>query len=104
MFEGIDAATLTPAAIVCIGILMVFSGLLVPYRSHRETVREAERWRLAYEAERDARAKSDAQTTELLEVTKTTRNILVALSGTAERLRGPGGTDVVQTTPSQEGG
>lgn len=103
MIEGIDASTLTPSVLLGIFVLLIFLGVLVPYRSHRETVSEAERWRKAYESEREARALSDAQTTELLEVTKTTRNLLVALHGTAEKIRGSGGTDeMVPTTQTRE--
>lgn len=102
MFEGINLTTLTPSALLGIGILLVFLGRLVPYRSHRETVEEAERWRKAYEAEREARNVANSQTIELLEVARTSKSILVALYDATERIRGPGGQgDVVSST--QEG-
>lgn len=47
----------------------------------KDKAEEAERWRLAYETEREARALSNRQTIELLDVTKLTNSIVVAAFG-----------------------
>jgi len=68
----------------------------VPKRTLTDKDAEAARWRKAYEAEREARATSDAQTVELLEVAKTSHDLLVAMYGTAQRIRQSGEPDVSQ--------
>lgn len=99
MLDGIPISTLTPPALLGIVVLLVILGRLVPWYIHKEKIKEAERWRLAYEAERDARVISDAQTVELLELAKTTHNIIVAMFGShVGRHRQSGGTSVVPTT------
>ena len=59
--------------------MMILTGKLWTNAAYQEKVSEAERWRLAYEAEREARTLSDRQTTNLLEEAKTNRNVLAAL-------------------------
>ena len=88
----------TPPALLGVAILMLFSGKLWTNRAYQEKADEAKRWREAYEKERKARVTSDTQTAELLEVTKTTHNIIVAMFGTAERIRQTGAADVVPQT------
>lgn len=94
---GLTPADLTPTVLYGLGFLFLMLGWLVPYRTHREKKEEAERWRLAYEKERDARAKSDSQTIELLEFAKTDHSLIVALFEASERAKLPGGTNVVST-------
>lgn len=100
MLDGIPIATLTaltPPALLGIAVLMLMLGRLVPRATLTDKIAEAEKWRLAYEAERKARVTSDAQTVELLELAKTTHSLLVAIFGTAERKRPPGEAYVVPT-------
>lgn len=98
MLDGIPLSDLTAPTLLGIVVLMVLLGWLVPKAILKEKSVEAERWRLAYEAEREARNTSDAQTVELLELAKTTHNIIVAMFGTAERMGQSGGAGVVPTT------
>jgi hypothetical protein len=85
--DGIAIGDLTAPGLLGIAILMLLFGKLVPRATLMDKTREAENWRNAYEKEREAKAISDAQTAELLEVTKTTYNVVVALFGTTERMR-----------------
>lgn len=78
-------------------MLLILIGRLKP-KSDIDAAHEAcEKWRLAYEAEREARGISDAQTAELLELAKTTHSIVLALFGSADRARHSGGADVVSS-------
>lgn len=97
MFDGISVASLTPPTLLCVVVLMILLGRLVPRTTLKDKAAESERWRLAYEAEREARATSDAQTAELLELAKTTHNIIAAMFGTTEHIRQSGGASVVPT-------
>lgn len=95
MLEGIPVGDLTAPTLLGIVFLMTMLGLLVPRYIYNEKKEEAEKWRLAYEAEKIARSTSDAQTAELLELAKTTHKIIVATFSTTERLRQPGGIDAL---------
>lgn len=90
MIDGIPLIALTAPTLLGIAVLMLLTGRLVPRSTLTDKAAEAERWRLAYEAEREARSTSDAQTVELLEVAKTTHNIIAAMFGTAHRVRAGG--------------
>jgi hypothetical protein len=79
MIEGISLVQLTPPALLGLCILFIITGRLVPRFFYNEKVKSAERWRAAYEAERQARMLSDSQTRELLEVAKTSKQFLSAL-------------------------
>lgn len=98
MLEGIPVKDLTAPTLLGVAILMVLLGLLVPRYVYNEKKEEAEKWRQAYEAERQARATSDAQTAELLELAKTTQKIIAAWAGTAERIRTSGGADAISAS------
>ena len=93
MFDGIPIGDFTAPTLLGVTVLLLLFGLLVPRKNLMDKEREAERWRKAYEAERDARALSDAQTAELLELAKTTYELLDAtLNGPSQgRHRNPGG-------------
>ena len=97
MLDGLPYGNLTAPVLLGIAVLLIILGRLVPRPLYKDKEAEAERWRLAYEAERTARATSDAQTAELLELAKTTHNVIVAMFGTSERVRQSGGADVVPT-------
>jgi hypothetical protein len=94
MFEGVPVEKLTAPVLLGIAILMLLMGWLVPRRTYKDKQDESERWRMAYETEQEARRTSDAQTTELLEVARTTHALIVAFFGNKDLLRSTGGKDV----------
>jgi hypothetical protein len=99
MLDGISVANLTPAALLGIAILMLFLGRLIPSSLHREKVEECDRWRMAYESEREAKRISDAQTAELLELAKTTHALISAIVRTpTPTQRSSGGSDAPMAT------
>lgn len=79
MLDGIPLVGLTAPGLLGIAILLMFTGRLVPRATLKDKADECEKWRLAYEAEREARATSDAQTVELLEGVKANHAIIAAL-------------------------
>lgn len=95
---GVPVSGLTAPALLGIAILMLLTGKLWTNSAYQQKCAEAERWRLAYEAERTARATSDAQTGELLEVAKTTQAMISGVYQNSERIRQNGETDVVSPT------
>lgn len=98
MIDGLPVVGLTAPALLGIAVLLLLLGKIVPRATLTDKAEESERWRHAYEAEREARATSDAQTVELLELAKTTHNIIVTMFGTAERTQQSGGADALPTT------
>jgi predicted nucleotide-binding protein (sugar kinase/HSP70/actin superfamily) len=97
MLDGIPVSVLTPSALLGLVVLFFMIGKIVPRLTLLDKQKEADRWHEAYEVEREARAASNAQTKELLEVAKTTNKIVVAMFGTAERIRQSGGAHEVPT-------
>lgn len=95
MIEGIPIRDLTAPSLLGIAIIFVLLGLLVPRYVYNEKKEESEKWRTAYEKEREARAVSDAQTAELLELAQTTHKIILAMYSTTDRLRQSGGSDAI---------
>lgn len=91
--DGVPLFGLTAPAILSIAVLMLLTGRIVPRSTLREREAESERWRLAYEAEREARVVSDNQTAKLLIALETNRDVLLALFKTLN-----------QPPPSQESG
>jgi hypothetical protein len=87
MFEGISIGDLTPPALLGLAVLLLLFGKIVPRATLMDKSKEAQQWREAYEKEREARSLSEAQNAELLELGKTTYNVLVAMFGTTERIR-----------------
>lgn len=81
MLDGIPFADLTAPGLLGITVILLLIGRLVPRSTLTDKADEAEKWRQAYVAERDARAASDAQKVELLELAKTTHSIIVAAFG-----------------------
>ena len=79
MLEGIPVVGLTAPGLLGLFVLLMFLGKIVPRSTLLDKQKEADQWREAYEAEREARASSDAQTVELLEVSKTTHAISMAM-------------------------
>jgi hypothetical protein len=77
--DGVPLFGLTAPAILGIAVLMLMTGRLIPRSVFRDKHEESERWRMAYEAEREARLVSDNQTTKLLIAVETNRDVLLAL-------------------------
>jgi len=87
VIDNIPIAGLTPAALLLFEVLMVLTGRLVPRSTLEDKKVEANQWRRAYEAERDARTVSDAQTRELLEVAKTSQQFLAGVYANSEKIK-----------------
>lgn len=101
MFEGIPLSGLTSPALLGIAILMILSGRLYTKTAYDDKKEEADKWRLAYEAERTARQASDAQTAQLLELAKTTHAFMLAVFTHSKRVREDSG-DFSDIPPAQE--
>lgn len=95
MLNGIPILDFAPASLLGIAILLILTGRLVPKAAIAEKQLEADRWRLAYENEKAAREKADTQTSDLLEVAKTTNHMVHAMFIAADHIRRSGGADVV---------
>lgn len=99
MLDGIPIGSLTPSVLLGIFVLMVFLGWLVPKSVYKTTLDDKDKqiatWKLAYETEKAAHALSAAQNTEMLELSRTTKDIMVAAFGNPNHARQSGGTDVV---------
>lgn len=91
----ISPSDLGASSLLAVVIIMLLWGKLIPRTALKDKAEESERWRLAYEAEREARVLADSQTTELLEVTKTTQSLISAMFRNSEQIRQSGGRDVV---------
>lgn len=87
MIDGVSLIGLTPAGLLLIAVLMVLTGRLVPRNTYLEKSKEADQWRQAYEVERAARTASDAQTRELLEVAKTSKQFLEGVYTNSEMIK-----------------
>ena len=98
MLEGIPIGDLSAPVLVGIAFLLVMFGRLVPWYIYKAKAEESERWRKAYEAEREARVTADSQRTELLEVAKTTHSIIVAIFGNGETHQTGGGRHALPTS------
>lgn len=101
MLEGIPVAALTPSALLSIFVLLLFFGKIVPRSILQDKIEECNNWRKTAEAEREARATSDAQTRELLELAKTNNKLVEGLLGAAIKVRGireSGEANALQTT------
>lgn len=79
MLEGIPIVGLTAPGLLLIIVLLMMLGRIVPRSTLLDKAKDAEHWRSAYEKEREARAISDAQTVELLELAKTTHDLITAI-------------------------
>jgi len=99
MLDGIHVIDLTPSVLLGVTVLLLLTGRLIPRTTLTDKAAESERWRLAYEKEREARAASDAQTQELLEVAHLTHAIIDAWTTEVRRPNHiPGGADVPPKT------
>lgn len=89
---GVPLTGLTAPAMLSVVFLLFITGKIWTNAAYQEKVAEAERWRLAYEAEREARSTSDSQTRELLEVARTTQALITGVYSNSERIRQSGET------------
>jgi hypothetical protein len=91
---GLPIVGLTAPALLGIMVLFFMLGRIVPRVTLLDKQRECDRWREAYEVERDARATANRQTIELLEVVKTNHAIITAIFQNIEqRNKKPGDPD-----------
>ncbi len=79
MLDGFPIVGLTPSVLLGITVLLLLTGRIVPRVTLQDKSAEAEKWRKAYETEKEARTASDAQTQELLEVAHLTHAIINAM-------------------------
>lgn len=91
MLDGIPVEKLTPSLLLLIAVLMVLLGLLVPRWVYKRIEKERDNWRLAFENSEKARLASDKQTAELLELAKTSNNVLQAMFGSTGLSKRTGG-------------
>lgn len=91
MIYGIPVKELTAPALLGITILFILTGLLTPRRTYKDKSEECERWRLAFETEREARMTSDGQTAQLLEGQKAQHAMIVAIFENSKNIRESGG-------------
>ena len=96
MIDGIPLVGLSAPVLLGLAILMLLKGKLWTDAAYQEKFKESNQWREAYLNEREARARSDSQTRELLELAKTTNSFIVAVFTNSERLRNAGGDPLVQ--------
>jgi len=95
MLDGIPLVGLSAPALLGVFVMMIFLGLLIPRRIYTDKATESERWRVAFETEREARQESDKQTSQLIEAHKTTHAVLQALLTNSEKLLQQRGADDV---------
>lgn len=95
---GIPLSGMTAPALLSVAILMLLTGRLWTNAAYQQKVKEAEHWRQAYEAEREARITAEGQNGELLELAKTTYSFITATFANSERIARSGEPDVVSKT------
>jgi len=88
VLDGVPLVGLSAPALLSIVVILLLTGRLVPRTTLLDKAKESDRWREAYEKEREARGASDSQTRELLEVSKTTHHIVQALFHNTRVARG----------------
>lgn len=90
MIFGVPAEVLTGSGLLGMGILMIMNGLLVPRRFYNDKVEEANRWQLAFEAQRERADKSDAHAEQMLEQGKATHALITAIFTNSAAIRSGG--------------
>ena len=86
MIAGVPVKDLTAPVLVSIFVLLIFIGQMIPRKTYKDKAEECDRWRVAFETEREARTTSDRQTSELLEGQKASHAVLVAIFTNSEKL------------------
>lgn len=97
MIDGIPIANLAPPTLIGIFFLLVFFGRLIPRYLYEAKVEECEKWRLAFEAERDARINTAQQTQQLVATTSEIHQVVGAVFKGAELTQETGEAYVVPT-------
>ena len=69
-FGGITFADLTSSTLLAAVVILILLGRLVPQSILQDKIQERDRWREAYESEREARAVAEAQSQELIDRTR----------------------------------
>lgn len=89
---------LSAPALLGLAVFLLLMGKIVPRSTMLDKMAEAERWRAAYEAEREAREEVEKQTKELYELAKTTHAVIVAMFETIDHKREGGGSNGSSTS------
>src|SRR5678815_384864 len=95
MFDGIPVLDYSAPTLVGITVILLLLGYIVPRKTLNDKAKECKEWKDAYEKERDSRILAAAQTTELLELAKTTHEILDAAFNAPGRHRSPPGLSLI---------
>ena len=93
IIDGIPVAGLSAPALLGLAVLLLLVGRIVPKRTLDDKAAEAEKWREAYETERESRQQVESHYMELQELAKTTHAVLVAMFDTIEKTRKGGEPD-----------
>ncbi|MGW5173097.1 hypothetical protein ACWERY_01865 [Streptomyces sp. NPDC004082] len=76
---GIQPGDAGLGALLVLVVLLIFTGRLVPRRTHEDVLTDRDNWRQAYLESEQARRKEHDQTGELLEMARLGGHILTAL-------------------------
>lgn len=76
---GINPVQGGAAALLCLVVLLVLTGRLIPRRTHQDVLADRDRWREAFLESEVARRLEHEQKQELLEMAKLGGHILTAL-------------------------
>lgn len=88
---------LSAPALLGLAVFLLLVGKIVPRSTLLDKMAEAERWRAAYEAEREARREVEKQTKDLYELAKTTHSVIVAMFQTIDHKREGGNSNESST-------
>lgn len=102
MLDGIPIGNLSAAGLLAITVLLLLLGRIVPRSTLTDKSAECDKWQKAYEVEREARIHSDIQTSQLLELAKTTNNIVIAAFGANTIYRQSEGEAHVASKPTKD--
>ncbi|MGH9247991.1 MAG: hypothetical protein ACRD0W_00500 [Acidimicrobiales bacterium] len=75
------------ASLVVLGILLIFTGRLVPIRWHREIREDRDRWHTAYEQLRATQVVTEQQVGQLVASSATTLEVLRTIQTVVSRER-----------------
>lgn len=90
-FDGVPIVGLSAPALLSVVVLLLLTGKIIPRIQLREKQEECDRWREAYEKEREARAMADSQSASMLEAVRTNHAVIVAMFETLQDIRASSG-------------
>lgn len=90
MIDGLPIAGLTSPALLGLAIFMLLKGKLWTNEAYQDQVKEKDRWRAAYEIERERAREAESQSKELLELAKTTHALITGVFRNSEHIRRSG--------------